>query len=121
MLRHVCLALGLAIFCGGTARAVGDPSDEILKQFFPDRDLKAAVKIVNHADGIYGVADAAEILPDGRIVCRNAALVQVNRRSNEPATCSMARGGRLVLKLKKPVMELADLIGNGLDSAEFGN
>ena len=123
MLRRFGLSLGLAItLCGSTTRAADDATDEMLKRFFPDRDLSSAeLKIANRADGFYAVADTVEFLGDGRVLCTNGILVQVVGPANSLASYSNARAGRILLKFKRPVRQVADLTDNGLVSAELGS
>jgi hypothetical protein len=123
MLRWFSLLLGLAIaLCGSTAPAADNPTDEVLKRFFPDRDLSSAeLKIANRADGFYAVADTVEFLADGRVLCMSGILVKVDGPANSPTSYSTARCGRMVLKFKRPVRQVADLTDNGLVSAELGS
>jgi hypothetical protein len=122
MLGRVGLSLGLAlVLCGGTARADGDASVEVLKRFFPDRDFTSApIKMVN--PGVwYAAGHTFQILTDGRVQITNAAVVLVEQgRPHEAPSYSRAQGGRLVLKFQKPVKQLADVRGNPLVSVEVG-
>jgi hypothetical protein len=120
MLRRLGLALGLAVFmCGGTARADGESTDEVLKRVFPDRDLSnAAIKIVNHQHRYYIVADTAEILANGTVRVTNGVVTRHVSEPNEPLRGSSVEGTQLILKFEKPVKQLADLKNNALVSAK---
>jgi hypothetical protein len=123
MVRRLGLSLGLAIsLCGGTVRADGDSTEEVLKRLFPDRDLsQAAVKVVNQADRCYIVADAFEILANGNVRVTNGVVMREisdPNLPNQPTRYSSIEGARMVLKFKKPVKQLADLKGNALVGSE---
>lgn len=116
-MRRVIGIVGCVVVLGLTqARADGDTKDEVLKRYFPERDLsKALLKIVDETNGFYGVGDSLEVTKDGSVRTTNAAIVQRVTGPNEAAAkFTSYEAPRAVLTFVKPVRMPSDIAGNKL-------
>ena len=104
----------IALFVSTPLRAVEDV-DATLQKFFPDRDLtKTAVKLVDHAHGIYVVADSIDVMMNGAIRTTNTAIAYRFSQPDEAPAFIYFEGSRMILTYDKPIMSLKDLKGNRL-------
>ena len=114
-MKRISLACVLITLCVSTPLWAVEDVDATLQKFFPDRDLtKAAVKIVDHANGFYIVADTVDILKDGRIRTTNTVVLQRLGKPNEATGFVSYEGPRMILMFDKSIETIADLKRNTL-------
>lgn len=113
-MRRLIGTLTSAILFGvAPASGYADSTDEVLKRFFPDRDLsKAVFKIVDHANGYYAIGDSLEITKDGCVRTTNAVLVWKVGGPNQPARYSSHEASQVLIQFAKPLRQPSDLAGN---------
>jgi len=107
-----CVAISLLVL--SPLRAVED-IDAMLQKFFPDRDLtRTPVKIVDHAHGIYIVADSMDVMTNGAIRTTNTAIAYRISQPDEAPAFIYFEGLRMLLTYVEPIKSLKDLKGNKL-------
>ena len=115
-MRQLIGILTCAIAVGAVpARVHAESTDEVLKGFFPDRDLSEAVlKIADPATGYYVVGDSLEITKDGDVRTTDARIVQVisGTGPNQGVRFSEYRAPKMRLQFVKPVRQPSDVAGN---------